>query len=79
MTKVPTFFFFLAQKIMLENRINGKSEYKSGSWQVQNNKRSKEFERSSSEIKKMIARNILNNSIFQKKNSINNLNHFQSY
>ena len=31
---------------MLENRINGNSGYKNGNWQVQNNKLSKEFERS---------------------------------
>ena len=44
--------FLLAKKGMLENRINRNSGYKSGNWQVQNNKLSKEFERSSYEIKK---------------------------
>ena len=45
---------------MLENRINEKSEYKSGNWHIQNNKLSMEFEISSSEIQKVMARNILN-------------------
>ena len=52
---------------MLENRINGNCGYKSGNWQVQNNKLSKEFERSSSEIKKIFARNILNILYLKKK------------
>ena len=52
---------------MLENRINGNNGYKSGNWQVQNNKLGKKFERSSSEIKKIIARNILNILHFLKK------------
>ena len=63
---------------MLENKINGNSEYKSGNCQVRNHKRRKKFERSSLEIEKIIARNILNILYFCKKVSINNLNHFQS-
>ena len=37
---------------MLQNRINENSGYKSGNWQVQNNKMSKEFQKSSLKIKK---------------------------
>ena len=37
---------------MLESKINGNRGYKSGNWQVQDNKLSEEFERSSLEIKK---------------------------
>ena len=65
---------------MLENRINENSGYRSGNWQVQNNKLSKEFERSSLEFKKKkIARNILNILYLKKKVSTNILNHFQFY
>ena len=50
-----------------------------GKGKVQKNKLSKEFGRSSREIKKIIARNILKIFYFFFKVSINNLNHFQSY
>ena len=51
MTKVPK--FSSRSKKMVENRINRNSGYESGNWQVQNNKLSKKFERSSWEIKKL--------------------------
>ena len=58
MTKVLKFSSGL--KGMLENKINKNSGHRGGNWQVQNNKLSKEFERSSSEIKKIAVRKILN-------------------
>ena len=76
MTKVPN--FLPAQKGMLENRINDNSGYRRGNWQVQNNKPSKEFERSSLEIKKN-SPYYSEHTLFKKKVSINNLNHFQCY